>query len=153
MAPPRKPIKERILATIKCSGGCWIWNGSRTRDGYPVLTIGRQQHRAHRVSYQEFVGPIPHGLLVCHVCDQPLCVRPEHLFLGTARDNTRDMIAKGRRPDMSGHNRKIPVVERQRIRDLRASGLTLAAIAERYGVTFQVISDICCGRRCYAAGD
>jgi hypothetical protein len=82
--------------------GCWLWTGVTMWQGYPVLAIGsrklgtRKQVRAHRLSYEIYNGPIPSGMYVCHKCDVPICINPNHLFLGTAADNIRDMMAKGR---------------------------------------------------------
>lgn len=84
---------------------CWLWRGSK-HSGYGVINVpGRGRPRAHRLSYEMAIGPIPDGLLVCHTCDIRECVRPEHLFLGTAKDNTADCIAKGRlHPGNPGKN-------------------------------------------------
>lgn len=84
--------------------GCWLWTGAALPKGYGMLGEMRgpagsrkQAHTyTHRISWELHNGPIPEGLFVCHHCDNPPCVRPEHLFLGTARDNTRDMYKKGR---------------------------------------------------------
>ena len=99
MSPPRISPSDRLLRTTRISGDCLIWTGPATKDGYGVMTIGRKkQYRVHRIAYEIANGEeIPPGLLVCHRCDTPLCVNPDHLFLGTARDNMRDMIAKGRK--------------------------------------------------------
>jgi len=79
---------------------CWLWRGMRNKEGYGLVGIpGRSQprkNRAHRVAYELANGPIPKGLFVCHKCDNPSCVRPDHLFLGTANDNSQDMVSKGR---------------------------------------------------------
>ena len=155
MARQREELKPRLLRSFVERGDCWIWTGSSTKDGYGVLTIGRKQHRAHRVAYQEFVGDIPAGNVVCHRCDTPLCIRPEHLFIGSPKDNTQDMLAKGRRPRIAGldhPNTKISPAERENIKALRARGVLLKEIANQYGVSFQLISDICIGRRNYATG-
>lgn len=74
---------------------CWTFS-PRFASGYGKLSNGDRKLRAHRVAYELFVGPIPPGMHVLHVCDNPPCVRPEHLFLGNHRDNMRDMEAKGR---------------------------------------------------------
>ena len=97
MAPPTRPLRERLLERREIDGECWLWTGPQTRDGYGVITVGRgRQYRVHRVAYETFVGPIPAGMLVCHRCDVPTCFRPEHLFTGTYSDNAIDRDRKGR---------------------------------------------------------
>lgn len=75
---------------------CWIWSKGKDDEGYGVIKIEGKSKKAHRTAYELFVGPIPEKLLVCHSCDNPSCVNPAHLFLGTSKDNTQDMIQKGR---------------------------------------------------------
>lgn len=99
----RRPPKRKPSATLDSyvpvpETGCWLWVGRTTKDGYGLLAGGRRGKslRAHRAMYQATRGPIPAGLFVCHKCDTPSCVNPDHLFLGTPKDNVIDMFRKGR---------------------------------------------------------
>jgi len=78
------------------NSGCWLWQKSVTRGGYGQQGYKMYNYSAHRLSWIFSVGPIPKGLAVCHKCDNPLCINPEHLFLGTQKDNVQDMMKKGR---------------------------------------------------------
>ena len=109
--PPKPTIADRLWAKVDRKGRfnreigrCWEWTGYRHPMGHGMIGDGRRLVYTHRVSWEITNGPIPSGLLVCHHCDNPPCVRPSHLFVGTQADNVRDMWAKGRaRPSGTPH--------------------------------------------------
>lgn len=89
--------KARFWSKVDRSGKCWVWTKSQNKQGYGSYAIKRKPYRTHRVSYAMAFGDPGHNL-VCHTCDNPSCVRPQHLFLGTQVSNMADMVAKGRSP-------------------------------------------------------
>jgi hypothetical protein len=92
-----RDVTERFWQWVDTSSGdCWTWTGGSTTGGYGKFWLNGRTISAHRVSYVMHFGTIPDGLLVLHSCDNPPCVRPDHLSLGTYRDNARDSMAKGR---------------------------------------------------------
>lgn len=88
--------EARFWSYVQKTDTCWLWVGAVDRLGYGSITVGSKFKLVHRMSYELNVGPIPDRLLVCHSCDVRNCVNPEHLWLGTHSENTRDMISKGR---------------------------------------------------------
>lgn len=99
--PLGRPIEERFWGKVDKRGPdeCWEWAGAINRAGYGKLLVDRRIIGAHIASYEIHNGPIPDGLWVLHRCDNRRCINPAHLFLGTAKDNTADMMAKGRQGD------------------------------------------------------
>jgi len=138
----RAPVEARVLAKIRPSADCWLWVGARLKTGYGVLWVQGRNVLAHRLMYSLFVGPIPEGLSVCHRCDVPACVRPEHLFLGTPADNTHDMMAKGRAVfgGPPGERSGAAKLTDGDVRDIRRRvldpGVTRAQLAREYGLSF-----------------
>lgn len=83
-------------ASVAEEGGCLLWAGSRDLNGYGRIRKAGTNYKAHRLAYEQFKGTIPIGMEVCHSCDNPPCVNPDHLFVGTTKDNALDRQAKGR---------------------------------------------------------
>jgi HNH endonuclease len=96
------PLQERFQSKyrVDSKSGCWIWTAGVDQNGYARISLAPHTNcpmgLASRVSFQLYVGPIPKGLFVLHHCDNPRCVNPKHLFLGTQSDNMRDCVQKGR---------------------------------------------------------
>lgn len=134
----------------KTKEGCWEWT-SAICDGYGVMWMGIKNPamRAHRLSWQMHKGPIPEGMLVCHHCDNRKCVRPDHLFLGTDRDNMHDMIQKGRwrggplkpseRKGSEVNFAKLTEDKVFRIKRLFLKGVSVRRIANWLGLTYGAI--------------
>lgn len=87
---------ERFWSRVAKSDGCWEWQSFRVNGTYGIFVVGSKRYIASRFAYQDAVGPIPAGMRVLHNCDNPPCVRPDHLRLGTPAENTSDMVRKGR---------------------------------------------------------
>jgi hypothetical protein len=141
---------DRFWSKAKTRGDCLLWTAARFADGYGIFKVHGRMLRAHRFAFELVNGPIPEGMFVLHRCDNPACVRPEHLFLGTARDNTRDMMAKGRHspPPRSvgeanpGGGKLTATEVRQIRRKYNAGGYTLEDLAAEYGVSFGMVGHI-----------
>jgi len=138
---------ERFLGKMKINQetGCWEWEGGKNKKGYGQFwTKGddRKKWLAHRHSYELHRGPIPDGMMVCHSCDNRACINPNHLFIGTAADNTADMMSKGREkiPRIRGsvHGRA-KLAEEDVLAIRAASGISLQSLADQYNVTKQNI--------------
>jgi HNH endonuclease len=89
-------FSKRFWTQVERTETCWLWRGYRNANGYGMIGLSSKNMLAHRLSYEMHFGPIPPGLSCCHHCDNPSCVRPEHLFVGTKADNMQDMVRKGR---------------------------------------------------------
>lgn len=129
---------------------CWEWTGSLNNKGYSQIRIGGGLSLGHRVSYEIHNGPIPEGLHVLHSCDNPGCVNPVHLHLGTHQDNMREMVLRGRsnggsKCDNSGEKHggsKLGNDDIREIRRLRVDGISQRELSAVYGVAESTISQI-----------
>jgi len=93
---PPTPLKDRFWPKVRKTRGCWIWIASVDGYGYGMIGLTGSSMRAHRASWEFEYGKIPSGIYVCHDCDNPPCIRPSHLFLGTPKENIQDSVRKNR---------------------------------------------------------
>ena len=145
-------LKAMLLSKIVVrEDGCWEWIGARCTNGYGQLRFNDRLYMAHRASYEVHVGPIPEGMLCCHVCDHKPCINPYHIFLGTNLDNEHDKIAKGRAVYVRGEKHGLAILNEKdaaEIKFLALEGqLSNAEIAETYGVSRDTVSNIKTGKR------
>ncbi len=140
--------EARFWAKVKKSNGCWEWTGAGNGTGYGMMgfpTDGRSWKKgttprlAHRVSWEIANGPVPGGNLVLHTCDNRSCVRPSHLFLGTHKDNTHDMMKKGRQNNAFGKDVGSSKLTQYQADEIRAGSKTIRATAAIYGVSKSTI--------------
>lgn len=114
---------------------CWDWEGSTDAGGYGQIGRDGTMLKAHRVSYELHVGPIPEGAWLLHSCDRPICVNPNHLRSGNARDNTNDALSRDRIRKGEQHGQaKLTEQDVREMRRKRAQGMTYLSIANQYGV-------------------
>jgi hypothetical protein len=162
---PVKTLRERFEEKyeIDPDTGCWIWKASFTAKGYGRIEVESQVVGAHRVSWELFKGPIPDELCVLHRCDNPPCVNPEHLFLGTVADNNKDMTEKGRRrwneralrvgraatPSLKGEAHPMATLTQKRVNEIKrrlAMGQRGTDIATSVGTSVSIVSKIKTGK-------
>ncbi len=146
-----KPVEERFWAKVKKTNGCWIWLGATNSQGYGSIARDPNKPRVatHRLSWEIHNGLIPKGMWVLHKCDNPPCVRPDHLFLGTQKDNMQDMSKKGRysKRVMKGENHPLAKLTEKQVKKIRKSYvpgfIKQKDLGHKYGVSqgtiFQIV--------------
>jgi len=163
------PLETRFWEKVRfCGAGpsdCWEWDGAYFGNGYGFLNVGskadgsRRPEGAARIAWKLTNGELPPGMSVLHRCDNPRCVRPDHLFIGTQRDNMRDMASKGRASykgtsNAGGKNGRSRLTEEQ-VAKIRSryveGGVTQRALAAEYGVSQGAIWMALAGRNWRAA--
>ena len=157
----RKPVADLFWSKVQIGSGdeCWLWIGTvnKLRGGYGQLRSNNRSFRAHRVSWELHFGQVSTGLDVLHHCDNPPCVNPSHLFLGTQTDNSADMWAKGRgryvaQPGSKNGRAKLTEEKVSHILDLYASGgFTQKELAQRFAISPCSVWEIVHGKKWVAA--
>ncbi len=157
-------MRERIEASSipEPNSGCWLWlagitGGFGGYNSYGTISFEGKQWKAHRASYKAFKGAIPVGMEICHSCDMPICVNPDHLFIGTHLENMRDRDRKGRRQAPRGARIGTAKLSENKVREIKLillSGIeTQIEIADRFGVDQTTISLIKNGKLWSHIGD
>lgn len=149
-----KLISDRFDAKVQKTEGCWLWAGGVGTTGYGRFSVKGKYRPAHRMVYEFVHGRLPSGIYVCHTCDTPRCVRPDHLFAGTPADNMRDMIAKGRHnfvgASQPGESNPAAVLSDRDVKLILAlvfRDVPQKVAAEVFGVSVSEVSDIVRGQR------
>jgi hypothetical protein len=138
--PAAEALDVRLWRRVDKTATCWNWLGYKGRDGYGMIRHGHTMKLTHRVSWELQNGPIPDGLYVLHHCDKPACINPEHLFLGTQKDNVDDCRTKGRYA--LGESRTLSKLTEADVRQIRQlhSSVSQKELAKHYNVHNSVIS-------------
>lgn len=143
-----RTLTEKLFDKVFYSpDGCWYWTAS-TCGKYGRLVIDEKNIKAHRLSFELHKGPITDGMHVCHSCDNPLCVNPDHLYLGTHQDNMKDRNSKGRQARLHGvmsGQAKLDNTSVQIIREAKRDGWRSKDIAKYFGISKGQIWNICKG--------
>lgn len=139
----RGSLAERFWRRVDKSARCWTWTGSTDKGYGQIGGPNRSVLSAHRVSWELHNGPVPDGLFVCHRCDNPGCVNPAHLFVGTPKDNSRDMVAKGRSciGERNGQS-KLSGDDVLFIVDMVSDGIPQWSVAKMFGISQAHVSNI-----------
>ena len=129
----------KVFSRTKKEGDCIVFTGTRTHDNYPVMGVNYKTVKLTRLVWTLLNGPIPKGGVICHSCDNPPCINPEHLWLGTTKQNFADMKSKGRSA-RGEKNWKAKIDEAGVLRlrsDYKTGAFTYAELGEKYGMTAQ----------------
>ena len=135
-------IEQRFFNKVDKTYGCWNWIAHKNPAGYGRITVNRKDYTAHRMSWILHKGAIPGGLFVCHHCDNPACCNPNHLFIGTNRDNRRDSVKKGRQHKPKYSDLYVATGKLQRGEDNPAAVLTEEKVREIVSFIFIFITFI-----------
>lgn len=150
------PIEERLRRNMRVNpvSGCWEWQGCK-RSGYGHTIVGsrtdgtRHTERAHRLAYMVWNGEIPRGYDVCHKCDNPACINPNHLFIGTRQDNVDDRERKGRNVIKIGEEQPRSKLTKKVVKEARWErayrGTSFQKLADKYGVSKKTMQNAIAG--------
>ena len=139
ITPPEQRFWAKVVKGV-APDDCWGWSGAKRKsDGYGAMKIDNKTRRSHVVSYEIHHGPVPAGMLVCHRCDNPQCCNPRHLFLGSHKQNTQDMLVKGRHRTALGVASPFAKLSDDAVREIRGSTESSRWLGRKFEVSKTVV--------------
>jgi len=142
MIPPKyTSLPDRFWSKVDepNENGCWLWNACKSASGYGLFLLDGKMERSHRLSIADAKGEIPAGMYALHKCDNPPCVWPDHLYVGTPQDNMDDKVRRGRDRAAKGEEQGFSKLTEAQVREMRRAykggGVTQEALGEKYGIT------------------
>lgn len=145
---------DRFMKYVNKTDSCWLWIGSNDgKRGYGKFSYIGKRFNSHRFSYMVHKGEIPKGMCVCHSCDVPSCINPEHLFIGTYKQNSQDMVDKGRQNSVKGTKQGLSKLTEEQVLEIRkkyiycknrilSSGYSIPKLSKEYNVSIDTIWNI-----------
>ena len=142
-------LRERYMqkVDVRSPDECWTWTAASLQTGYGLFRFGKRMVLAHRIALEIETGkPLPDGAVVCHICDNPRCVNPSHLVIGTSKENSQDMVAKGR--SVNGESRDNAKLTNDDVLAIRSQrNISASEFARMLGVTQSLVSGVRRGQR------
>lgn len=139
--------RDRLFMTLFIrdgSTGCWEWTGA-IKEGYGIFSVNHKDKLAHRLMYEKYKGKIPQGMNICHTCDNPKCVNPEHLWVGSQAENVADMMKKRRGLKSFGSNHHFSTITDEIAREIKTKlrdGMTIKQVHMILGASYRVVQHI-----------
>ena len=138
-------MKKRKKIKYKISGSCWICTSHAIDNGYPVISINGKKRKLSRYIFEKKHGPIKKGIVIRHICDNPLCINPKHLIPGTQADNINDKVKRGR--TTKGEDSPLTLLSNKKVKEmLKEANKSISYLSDKYGISHKTVSNILSGK-------